>query len=449
MSIDHWMMFGTFAQKEYFEYPKKGTYKGVIINANQAAHAPGGLASFLLEKTHKATYIIDPLTHAFQHDPDMVSNADGMPKSSVMTLARAYGDPIESNVGKRPILPEDFSDKSILREFVNRCIGFQRSQITQYMAESGAAKYLDEDEKSQPPYAVVAPYFYLTETTVDEWLAVNARAAKYAAQQNRDQTSKVFASIVVNKAVLEDGEVRNGVVEAYENSDVDGFLIWIDQLDESTASKTHLTAFLDMCRRLRKGKKREVINLHGGYFSVLGAGKLGRNALSGVTHGPEFGEHRGVLPVGGGIPIAKYYIPELHARIRYRDALKWFTSQNWLDSSTAFHQNVCDCPVCVETLSNDPDKFELFGRSNVKNVVRRGGIVRIDFPMKETQQRCLRHYLQRKYREYVAASESPEQTLLGNLNDGYNKYKPIAGLEAVGHLRTWHQIFKHIQDTDD
>src|SRR5260221_14298024 len=105
MNIDHWMMFGTFAQKEYFEYPKVGIYKGVIINANMAAHAPGALASFLLEKTHAATYIIDPLTHAFQHDPDILTGTDGKVKSSVATLPQLYAQPISNCVGKPPVQP--------------------------------------------------------------------------------------------------------------------------------------------------------------------------------------------------------------------------------------------------------------------------------------------------------------------------------------------------------
>src|SRR3972149_11265878 len=104
---DHWMQFGTFAQKDYFEFPETGTYKGVIINGNMAAHAPAGLAAFLLEKTQSTSYIIDPLTHAFQHDPEVVKNNEGEPKASVRTLADAYGKPVCSSVGSAPLLPDD------------------------------------------------------------------------------------------------------------------------------------------------------------------------------------------------------------------------------------------------------------------------------------------------------------------------------------------------------
>ena len=92
MPIDHWMMFGTFAEQRHFTYPTKDTYNGAIINGNMAAHAPDGLAVFLLEKTSNLPYIIDPLTHAFQHDPEMICTGDGEPKSSIKALGDAFGD---------------------------------------------------------------------------------------------------------------------------------------------------------------------------------------------------------------------------------------------------------------------------------------------------------------------------------------------------------------------
>lgn len=69
MRVEHWMMFGTFAQQRHFIYPSSDTYNGVLINGNMAAYAPSGLGGFLLEKTKDLRYIIDPLTHAFQHSP--------------------------------------------------------------------------------------------------------------------------------------------------------------------------------------------------------------------------------------------------------------------------------------------------------------------------------------------------------------------------------------------
>lgn len=440
MPIDHWMLFSTFAEQRHFEYPKVGTYQGVVINANMAAHAPAGLAAFLLEKTAGMKYIVDPLTHAFQHDPEVVHNSEGETKSSVRSLAEAYGDPVSDKVGFSPLLPRHFDRENILEGFTARCLAFQRSHLKEYMAQSDAAKYLD-DEAATPPYAVVAPYFYLTETNYKEWLPVSKRAVEAAsAVLGLPREERLFASVVVSQGVLLDPEVRGEISRAFAGLPVDGYLLWVDSLDEQSASGTELRGLLHIARTLRGDGKREVINLHGGYFSVLAAGVLGRSVFSGVTHGPEFGEFRGVVPVGGGIPIARYYIPKLHARVRYRDALRFFSAKSWLDDANAFHQNVCRCPECQATINGDPSNFQLFGDGTVKNVRRRNGIVRIEYPTNETKLHCLRHYLQRKHLEYSVAYNSKQEELIKDLVDGIEQYEDVAGMEGVSHLRLWKRI---------
>lgn len=439
MSIEHWMMFGTFAEQRHFEYPARGTYQGVVINANMAAHAPAGLAAFLLEKTAGMRYIVDPLTHAFQHDPEVICDEEGQPKAAIKSLADFYGDPIAKYVGKRPVLPKYFESDEVLRAFTENCVKFQRDHLKRYMEENDAAKYLDDGECS-PPYAVVAPYFYLTETSYEDWLPVVVRAAQFAKNFVAAGT-KVFSSAVVSQGILVSEEARAEVAKAFAKAPLDGLIFWADNLDEQTASRLELKGMLDLVARLRNGK-REVINLHGGFFSILAAGALGGGKLfTGVTHGPEFGEFRGVVPVGGGIPIARYYVPRMHARMRYRDAQRIFNELGWLKDAATFHDKVCQCDECRSVIDGDIDNFTLFGDGNVKNVRRKHGIVRIEFPTGDTKLRCLRHYLQRKTLEYKAAVELEPKKLLAELESGASQFEDVAGLEAVSHLREWHRIF--------
>jgi len=201
-----------------------------------------------------------------------------------------------------------------------------------------------------------------------------------------------------------------------------------------------LRGLLRFGKKLRGDEGREVINLHGGYFSVLAAGALGDSALTGVAHGPEFGESRGVVPVGGGIPISRYYVPELHSRIRYREAVSMFRANGWLDSADRFHSEVCDCAECIQTLAGDSENFALFGEGNVRSVKRRHGLVRLEFPTTESKKRCLKHYLQRKHREFLAASDAPKEVLVSNLEVGEQKFLQTVGLEGIGHLTLWRQI---------
>lgn len=434
------MMFGTFAEQRHFEYPVPGTYRGVIINANMVAHAPAGLAAFLLEKTAGMRYIVDPLTHAFQHDPEVICDEEGEPKPAIRSLAEFYGGPIAKYVGKHPVLPKHFENDEVLREFTKNCVKFQRDHLKGYMQENDAAKYLDDRECS-PPYAVVAPYFYLTETTYQQWLPVVKRAAGFAREFVGSDT-KVFTSVVVGQGILVSDEARKEIAQEFASSPLDGFILWADNLDEQSASTLELWGLLDLAERLRGSGNREVINLHGGYFSILAAGALGGGKyFTGVTHGPEFGEFRGVVPVGGGIPIARYYVPRMHARMRYRDAQRIFNALGWLKDATTFHDNVCKCEKCRSVIDGDIENFTLFGAGNVKSVRRKHGIVRIEFPTGETKLRCLCHYLQRKKLEYEAAADVDSKKLLTELESGAEQYGDVAGLEAVSHLRVWHRIF--------
>ena len=441
MSVDHWMMFGTFAEQRHFEYPQKGTYQGVVINANMAAHAPAGLAAFLLEKTATSRYIVDPLTHAFQHDPDFICNSSGEPKSAIRSLSEYYDGPIAKHIGKRPVHPKHFVDNEVLKEFTAKCVDFQLNHLKGYMEKNDAAKYLEDGECS-PPYAVVSPYFYLTETSYKGWLPVMTRAAE-SALKHVDDGTKVFASIVVSQGVLVSDAARDAIGDAFKDLAIDGYTVWVDNLDEQNASSVELNSLLALANMLRGEEGREVINLHGGYFSILSAGSIGNGRyFTGVTHGPEFGEFRSVVPVGGGIPIARYYIPRLHSRVRYRDAQRMFNSMEWLNDADVFHDNVCNCAECRSVISGDIENFTLFGEGNVKSVKRRHGIVRIEFPTGDTKLRCLRHYLQRKALEYQAASDPQvgSEKLLAELLSSADLYEESAGLDGVGHLRQWHSI---------
>ena len=67
--------------------------------------------------------------------------------------------------------------------------------------------------------------------------------------------------------------------------------------------------------------------------------------------------------------------------------------------------------MCRSTLDNSADNFIQFGESTTKTIRRKNGVVRIDFPTYEARVRCLKHYLQRKKKEYEAAADAPRNVL--------------------------------------
>lgn len=435
MPVDHWMTFGSFAEQSHFAYPTPDAYRGVIINANMAAYASAGMAAFLMERTGGLSYLIDPLTHAFQHDPSAVQNKDGEVKASVTRVAEHYGEPFSSTVGIRPVLPEDFPP-DIIPSFVGRVLNFQQTLLPTAMESCEANEYLGQSLADLQPHALLAPYFFLSETTVEEWLPVTRNLILASVAQKPAQ-SRLFVPLVLSQGVLLSDSATRQLLQAVNGVGVDGFVLWIDELNEHEASALILSKLVALARALRGASGMEVINLHGGYFSILAGGLLGQEAFSGVAHGPEFGEFRGVVPVGGGIPIAKYYMPPLHARVRYREAVDVIRRKQWLNSAQSFHQEVCDCSMCLEVLAGNPDNFILFGEATARQVRRGNGFARMEFPTTAAKQRCLRHYLQRKAIEYQFVRTASQQQILQDLDRGFNELRPIVGTSGVSHLHAW------------
>jgi hypothetical protein len=299
-------------------------------------------------------------------------------------------------------------------------------------------KYLDKSVDELRPAVLVAPYFYMSETTLDAWLPLAIDCLRLSIEAQPNDT--VFAAVVVSQGVVLNAGLRQKLIEALRSSGAAGSFVWVDNLDEHAAGMPELEGLLSLTRGLRQENSKRVVNLHGGYFSVLAAGVLGAGALTGVAHGPEFGESRSVVPVGGGIPIARYYMPGLHQRVKYRDALQYLSAKGWLSSATDFHEKVCACPECRQTLAGDTKNFVKFGVVDVKQVRRKHGMVNIDFPTPETKERCLRHYLQRKKLEYTFAGEAMRDAVVEDLKKGRSAFVEVIGLDGVAHLDRWARV---------
>ena len=417
--IEHWMSFSTFAEQRYFVYPAKETYKGVIISANMVCHAPSGLGTFLLERAPDINYIIDPVTHAFQHNPTAIqSGATGKVKSSIKKLADTLEGKISELVGERSITPEDLKGQEEI--LVENCLRFQKEKLSSVMKQREVLKYFD-GVSNLFPYALVSPYFYMSETTLEQWLELNKKCAELSVNI-KEKKEKLFIPVVISQGIISDQNLISKVVKAFQNLEVDGFLVWIDNLNEYKASGTELRGLVKLAKDLRSNNERDVINLHGGFFSLLSASELGRRAMTGVAHGPEFGEYRSVVPVGGGIPKPKYYMKPLHIRMLYREAVSLVQKMEWRSDVDAYYREACDCQLCKEVIGNKMDNFVLFD---------------IEYEKEGTKERCLKHYLNCKKSEYDFASQKSADEITKEISKNKEKFQNKLGLDAVSYLDLW------------
>jgi hypothetical protein len=434
---DHWMTFATFTEQRFFLYPAADTYSGVVLNANMIAHAPAGVAAFLMGKTLTRKYFIDPQTHAFQHEVSAILNKEGKVRQSIESLAKEYGTPVLDCLKRmEPLKPSHLEDASFRAEFVERVIRFQHEFLPLWMSKAEENDYLQLQPQELVPYAVVAPYFYLNESNFNRWFDVNRFLIEDSIRYAKKIGARLFVPLVISRDVLDAPDLRKAL-SVLCPIEADGIVLWIDNFKEVQESTTRLKNFLDLVKLIRKRDKQEIVNMHGGYFSVLAGSRLGGGLLNGVAHGPQFGEHRAVIPVGGGIPKAKFYVPGLHSRFLYAEAQAMFRRRGWLDSSEAYLQKICSCSACRALMEEKGVAgFADFGDSTVKLVNREGGYVRMEFPTTIAKQISLAHYLRRKQEEFDMSNNASATDLQAELARAYDMFSP-SGEGVAEHLDRW------------
>jgi hypothetical protein len=434
----HLVRYGIAGDQKFLVGDLLETYDELVINARMVAHMALGFASFLTQHAHNKPYFIDPETHIFQHDFDYLlsTSEEREPKlkRSVSRLIKWYGDPIAKIVKKgQRILPENFKDNHTRRDFCQSVIDFQLKVINERVQDSENVEYYEflkekgvVESSSFTPSLVVAPYFCMDGNTFDDWIDVNIECAKDSKEIASKLGIPMATEIVITQSVLFDPKNVKSLISRYKEIKPELFLIWVDAFSEHEVSEGLLDAFVTMMNDL-KASGSQVVNLYGSYFSVM---LLHRGILDGVTHGLEYGEERPLVPVGGGIPTAKFYLPALHLRLRREDAIRAVRALGGFESVADFHKHVCDCTQCQRAISKSPEKD--FG-----DYLRTKRVNTRDIPYPETKENSVRHYMFSKQKEYT---DKNIDKALGQLRDTRKQLRKYVGAENTDHCEKWASI---------
>ncbi|HSE61133.1 MAG TPA: hypothetical protein VLA88_02465 [Candidatus Saccharimonadales bacterium] len=408
-------------------------YDSIIFNGNMVAYTQAAIAAFIIT-THEKAFLIDPQTHAFQHDTSylMSKNSKGEQKvkTSIQKLADALGEPVASKLALGlPVVPEDFKEQIVVDAFAKNVIGFQRN-IIDAIKEQDDWKYLefklkDQDLGEPVPAGLIAPYFYMSEMSYARWLDTNYKLINAAATQAGG--IELIAQLVISKDILGSDEALGKIIESYGNSEAGTIALWVDMFNTVEASKADLQGFKKLAEGL-KAKGKKVVDLYGGYFSILLCKK---GILDGVCNGLEYGESRAVIPVGGGIPMAKYYFYPLHYRMRFTDLITVHRAMGWNEKPDGFKDGVCSCEKCAD------GDIEKYGITTPVRIKRKAGVVTLNYPTPETKERSLLHYLNCKKREFDTVQSKDLDSLLQEMTDSVKTYEPVLGIDTVSHLRRW------------
>lgn len=461
--LKHLMRLGTHSEKKYFK-DFKDDYDALIINASMVAHTVNSMSTFLGCELSKP-YIIDPQTYAFQSYAHLLQQgkdknglSDVKVKKSFSTLVERYGNHLKRIVieEKRSIKSSDFisDNNKNLEDLCKNVLKYQLETIaseTQNNSEySEYIEYEIENCKNNlsltlVPAFLIAPYFFMTSNTFSDWIDININAINISKTLNYDNT-EIYAQIVIDKDLLLDDNKIGQICFKYNESAADGFLIWLDKFDEKEVSEIYLEKFIKFLKLLKHNKK-PIYQVYGSYFSII----LTKSILSGVCYGMEYGENRDVYPVGGGIPVSKFYYPALHKRLLYRDALDVLLRNRYLETLDTYYSKVCNCRNCREIINTPIEDFSKYGDVNSTTFRRRSGsresTVTMDYPTNDAKDLCLRHYLYNKISEYKYVENKNYSDCADNLVRSYEQYYDCLG-DNIDYLKTWSNIILKLHNNE-
>ena len=187
---------------------------------------------------------------------------------------------------------------------------------------------------------LVAP-FHFSKTLTSEWMEIDLKliseAREYLASKGRKE--KLFASVCTNLEDLTDEENRHLLVNRYSKHPVDGYLFYIDLVQEQTRVPGQLYSYLNMLLDF-KTLGKSLIACRVGNLG-LGIVSLGIDAFTTGIASLSFFSEKTLLedrPTGYTMQL-KYYMPVLLSNVQVEVAIDVLDSQE-------YNRLVCRCPYC-------------------------------------------------------------------------------------------------------
>ena len=455
----HILRYGTVAEKIHLE-KAISAYDYLSINGNTAAYVSSAIAKFIVEKffsNPEKGFFIDPITYAFQNEIKLLwttskTTGEESIKKSIKKLMEVYGYPVDKISNKIPIMVSDFSKQEIKNTFCDNVLSFQYNLVSDHITNNDLQKYLDyvaPDQKNVlqlRPRFLIAPYFYLDKNDPEwqNWLRLNIEFTNLSVAKATTLfgNSPVFSQIVVNKSIILNEKARNQVIMAYKSISCAGFTVWVDDLSEHESSEDELRGFMELLAGLND---KPIYNMYGGFFSILLTHKS-VGLLSGVSHGLEYGESRKVYPVGGGIPVSKYYFLPLHQRLDFTKAFYLLEYANIIDTSKEnwgnsqrYYDEICKCSQCKSIIRQEMINFIEFESREFYEVRRKDQVLRRKKASNNTKQNCLYHYLLCKKMEFLLVNKRKLGDILMEINRDEEFYSQCEAMhdKELSYISIW------------
>lgn len=317
-------------------------YYGISISAHLMSYTPTSVVQIVTAT--KKPFFVDPMTFVFARDIKNICR-NGSIRRSYKKLIDEYGSPFNSCTPEGRLSPTCFKridrtiNDTLIADVCRRVLDFQKSRFRVTTPFSKYAKLLGQTDTPFSPYPafLVAPYFF-AESCESDWYSISLKFAIQA--RTMKGSDQLYPVICISKEILYDNEKVIQIVRDY--SGFDGYLLWVDDLDEEHVSPMLLEGLKSLISKLSTYGK-PIYSLYGGYLCDL----LGKFGLTGYSSGICYGERRSVDAKGGGAGN-RYYVPTVHLKISEDLANAFFAE------STRNNNLMCQCQTCKEIRKDLP-----------------------------------------------------------------------------------------------
>lgn len=432
----HCLRLGAMNDKAIVE-AEQDSFDVLVLQANLAVSASKALGSWV---TLEKPFWIDPIAYAYAAAPAYLMSEQklkrGQPETEVTfkrtfrELADKYGEPFLRVIEeRRSLTPGDFDPERDL-EVVTRTLEWQRTVLTPPQED---AKFYETEEIALEPLLLTVPSFPLQPNADEQqkpaWLAVNLRLLDAAAKLY--SPDRLAAGLLIEESLFDSDKQLDDICEAYLAVPADHIWLWVSDNEEVDMTIPRAQRLRKIVRDLSAGGKH-VHQAFGGSFSTL----LLRDGLASVAHGVAYWEHKTWEPLaGGGLPTLRYFYPPLGQRLRFLDVDAVVDAL--ISDTDEFHNEVCSCDVCRETLNGDLDNFAAYGAVVVRERKDRSGrLIEYDVPVPTALALSKRHYLLAKAIEvaqFLAADFEPDEQLRRQIE----RHESGQQIVDPGHLKVW------------
>lgn len=428
----------------------KNFFDAAIFNATIVAYSGSSVADLI--SMHSRKYIIDPQTHIFQQDISAYMTESKKTHSLAIKKSVAqYLEQMPSEL-KEKILslhqkPEATLIGKNLDALVDCVYRFQTEFVNAFIKKKEYDKYLAFANMGPSPRLIIAPYFMIkSEMSSSEkgmWLQYNRTCLeKTIVLNNAQKTEEIAAQLVIEKDALSE-ELIDAIATTYNLSDYEYFFVWVDDFNSFEAKPAHNKLFSNLIRALN-GLGKKPIMAYGGYESIILCNEQSPVRLYGVAQSVGYGEYRPITPVGGGMPVNKYYFLPTHYRMRFDDVARILSEQGYFskDKSEKLHaldyyNNICKCSICHEVIGNDINGFSAYNDSIPYIVKTKNGELSKNRPTTDAALIAAIHFLYCKVAEWNYIEKEAFTVALEDLQARYDQYQP----HSSGRIKAWCEIY--------